>query len=227
VNVTQVRGEDIQDWSIDRTDPKKPKLIVTLGRPKDKGYSLQVESEMVLPQFPSSFDLPVLSPFGVIRTSGFLMIGTDSAIKLQVERAAGLTQVDQAAFPTVSMGAQSGVKRSRPQRSTYAYKYASTPYTLTLNADDIVTSFIADNELVLRMADNELTFTASVQLDIRDAPAREIRIEVEKDEAWTVTSITGQHVSEADADVTMENGKRIIYIPFKQAVSDLALINIK
>ena len=44
---------------------------------------------MVLPQFPTKFNLPALAPDGMLRTSGFLMIGTDSAIKLQVNKAGG------------------------------------------------------------------------------------------------------------------------------------------
>lgn len=94
VNVTQVQGEDILDWKIDRTDAAHPKLLVTLSRPREDVYRLRVESEMALAQFPCKFNLPALEPENVLRTSGFLAIGTDSAIKLQVTKAAGLTQVD-------------------------------------------------------------------------------------------------------------------------------------
>ena len=227
VNITQVRGADIQDWQIDKADPKKPRLLVRLGRPKEDIYRLHVESEMVLPEFPCKFDLPVLAPQDVIRTSGFLMIGTDSAIKLQIDKAAGLTQVDQAAFPNVALTGREARTRSRPSRSTYAYQYANTPYRLALNADDIVTSFAADNRLALLLADNELVLDASVQIEVKDAPAREILIETDPGTEWTITSVTGRYVSEADTDVREEKGKRVIYIPFKKAVSDLALINIR
>jgi len=228
VNVTQVRGEDIQDWRIDRTDKNSPKLVVALSRPKEDLYRLRVESEMILPKFPCEFDLPVLGPEDVIRASGFLMIGTDSAIKLQVEKAGGLTQVDQASFPAMPfIVGDSKEIRAKPSRSTYAYQYASTPYTLALEADDIVTSFSADNRLVLSLEDSELVFEASIEIDVKDAPAREILIETDPDAEWTVTSVTGKHVSEADTDVREENGKRVIYVPFKQAVSGVALITVR
>jgi len=225
VNVTQVQGEDIQDWRIDRTDPQQPKLLVTLSRPKTDIYRLQVESETLLPEFPAQSTLPVLDPENVLRTSGFLMVGTDSAIKLNVARLAGLTQVDQAAFPAISLDAKQ--PRAKPTRSIYTYQYANTPYRLELEADDIVTSFTADNRLVLTMSDNELSFDASVEIDVKDAPAREITIETANDPEWTVTSITGQQVSEADTDVRVEQDKRVIYIPFKQAVSGTVLVNVR
>ena len=235
INVTQVRGDDIQDWRIDRADPAGPVLLVQLGRPKDGLYRLQVEGEMVLPAFPAAFDLPVISPRDVLRTSGAVMIGTDSAIKLKVDKATGLTQVDQGAFPTVAMEAGQGAPRSRPQRSVFAYQYASTPYTLTLGADDIVTTFSADDRLTLFFADRELVFAASIELDIKDAPAREITIETDPDPAWTVIGVTGQHVAEADTDVRDEPAdpdkgtpaRRVIVVPFKQGVSGAALVEVR
>ena len=225
VNVTQVRGEDIQDWSIDRTDPKNPKLLVSLSRPKEDLYRLQVEGEMVLPEFPCTSDLPVIAPQEVLRTSGFLMIGADSAIKLQITKVAGLTQVDQASFPAVMMDAKRG--RSTPSRSRYAYQYANTPYRLEVEADDIVTSFTADDRLVVSYADDELSLDASIEIDVKDAPAREITIETDNDPAWTVTSVTGQYVSEADTDVREEDGRRLIYVPFTQAVTGPTLVNVR
>jgi len=228
VNVTQVTGEDIQGWRIDRDAPQGPRLVVALSRPREEVYRLRVECEMVLPKFPSRSTLPVLTPRDAIRTSGFLLVGTDSAIKLQVARAAGLTQVDLAAFPTVSMADKpDATTRPAPTRSLYAYQYASAPYALEINADDIVTTFTTDNNLVLTLADNELTLDASIEIDVKDAPAREIRIETDPDPQWTVTSVTGQHVSESDTDVRIEDGRRIIDVPFRQAVHGTALITIR
>ncbi len=228
ISVTQVTGDDIQGWRIDRSKPGNAQLIVALSRGKEDMYRLRVESEMVLPKFPSRSTLPVPAPRDVIRTSGFLLVGTDSAIKLQVAKASGLTQVDQAAFPSVTLGLAGGANaRTIPSRSMYAYQFASTPYTLEINADDIVTTFTTDSRLVLSLADNELTLDASVEIDVKDAPAREIRIETDPDVEWTVTSVMGKNVSEADTDVRDENGRRIIYVPFLQAISGTALISIR
>ncbi len=230
VSVTQVTGEDIQGWKINRDDPANPRLVVALSRFKEGIYRLRVESEMALPKFPSSSTLPLVAPLDVIRTSGFLLVGTDSAIKLQIAKAGGLTQVDLAAFPTVATCGEtkkSGQSRRMPSRGMYAYQFANMPYTLDINADDIVSSFTVDNKLVLSLSDDELVFDAALQIDIKDAPAREIRIETFQDAEWTVTSISGQHISEADTDVRDDGDKRIIYVPFKQAVSGTVLVAIR
>ena len=235
VNITQVYGEDIQDWHIEKGSNAAPRLVVALGRPKEDVYKLQVESEMALPKFPSKFNLPVLVPEGVLRTSGFLTIGTDSAIKLQVNKASGLTQIDQVSFPQMSLDSKKATARVVPTRCVYAYQFANMPYTLDISADDIFAAYTADDRLTLSFADNDLTFQAAVELDIKDAPAREIMIETDSDPEWTVTAITGQHVSEPDTDVRDEPadktagtiGKRVIYIPFKQAVSGTVLVNVR
>lgn len=225
VNVTQVRGDNIQDWRIDRTDPGKPRLVVILSRPSEDSYRLQVESELVLAEFPCDFELPVFAPRNAIRSSGFVMIGTDSAIKMQIRKAAGVTQVDQESFPRVSF--MEGAQRALPGRGLYAYQYASTPYTIELTADDIVTSFTADDRIVLELAENELALSAAFDIDIKDAPAREMTIEVTDAAEWVVTSVNGRHVVEADVDIREEDGRRLIVVPFANAVSATVLINVR
>jgi hypothetical protein len=227
VSVTQVLGDDIQDWRIESAEAGGRRLLVSLSRPKEDSYGLQVVSEMILPEFPCDFELPVLSPRDVMRTSGFIVMGTDSAIKLNIDRVGGLTQVDHDAFPVVNLGQDKGAARRVPARSVYAYQYAGVPYTLELRASDIVSSLTADSRLSLTLRESELALNASVELTVKDAPAREVTIEIDPDPDWTVTSTTGKYVSEADVDIRMVDGKRYLYIPFKGAVDDVTLINIK
>jgi hypothetical protein len=220
VNVTQVHGEDIQDWRIDRD---KNLLLVTLSRPREDVYRLRVESEMALPVFPCEFTLPALTPERVLRTSGFLMIGTDSAIRFQVRRAVGLTQIDPGAFPAAARGGPT----ARPARSVYAYQFANMPYALELGADEIVTSFTADSRLSLSLVDRMLSLRASVELDVKDAPLRELWIDTGTNAAWTVTGISGRDVAGADTDIREINGRRMMYIPFRRAVLGTSLVEIQ
>ncbi len=225
VNITRVLGDHIQDW---RIDAERQRLHVTLSRPQTALYRLQVESEMALPVFPCRFTLPVLTPEAVLRTSGFLMIGTDSAIRFQVRRAAGLTQVDAAAFPkTESSEPDAARPRARPTRSVYAYQYANMPYALEISADDIVTDFTADSRLSLTLSERILSLRASVELDVKDAPLRDVRIETGTETDWTLTTATGRDVAIADTDMREKDGVRFIHIPFRKAVLGTTLIEIR
>ncbi|MBL7077149.1 MAG: hypothetical protein ISS31_06745, partial [Kiritimatiellae bacterium] len=231
VHVTQVLGPDIQDWRVEET-PEGNVLAVQLSRPQEGVYRLRVLSELLLPSFPCKSTMPVFAPQDVLRTSGFLMLGTDSAIKLQINKASGVSQVDPRAFPTVALkDLGEEYTRRRPVRSMFVYQYASTPYALDFTADDIVTSFAVDDRLIVTLEDNDLVFEASVELDIKDAPAREIVVAVESDPAWTVTSVSGAKVADADVDVSSGEGadvrRRTIRIPFKQSVSGVTLVTVR
>ncbi len=223
IHVTRVLGDHIQDW---RIDPEQKRLVVTLNRPQTQGYRLQVESEMALPAFPCRFSLPALTPERMLRTSGFLLVGTDSAIRLQVERAAGLTQTDAAALPKIEP-VERGGPRPRPARALYAWQFANMPYSMDMSADDIVTVFTADTRLVLSLSERILSLRASVELDIKEAPARELIVETDADAEWTLTGASGRDVAAADADMRETDGQRAIHIPFRKAVLGTTLIEIQ
>lgn len=223
LQVTQVRGADIREWTIDKRDGGSRVLSVTLNRPKDRVYQLQVEGEMVLPAFPAKADLPFLTPKGVIRTSGFLMLGADSAIKLLVNKASGLTQIDQTAFPLVRMELQGAPGRDLPGRSAYAYQFASLPCQMELAADDIVTGLFAEDRLVLALENNSLVLTAVAELDVRDAPARDITIQTGTQ--WVVANVAAANL--ADYDVRDRDGGRFIQVWFKQAETGRVLVEVR
>ncbi len=222
VSITQVTGADLRDWHLAPQAEGPDRLVVRLSVPRTQHYQLQVLADMVLPRFPCRFDLPVLRPLDVIRASGFLKCGTDSAIKLVAARAVGLTQVDQAAFPTVTPAGQPAA-RPTPARSALAYQYAGLPYTLELQADDMVTTYHAEDQMVLAIKDGDLALDATVELDVREAPAREIVVET--DPGWTVAQVTGRDL--ADYDVRDEGGRRIMAVYFRDAVMGRTLLKFR
>ncbi len=221
VSVTRVSGDAIQDWRLTGEEGAQC-LKVRLSRPCVDSYELRVEAEKILPAFPCSSVMPVLAPRDVIRTSGFLLVGTDSAIKLQVSKAAGLTQIDSAGFPLAPSR-----KAQAPRRRLYAYQYANLPYGLSFTADDIVTSLDTDSYVVLRLADSEVTLDVSLEVDVKDAPTPALQLDMAAMEGWTVTQISGREVADADADVREENGRRVIYVPFKKPLLGTGLVKVR
>ena len=220
MNVIQVKGLDLRDWSVDKTNAAKPQLRITLGRPQRETYRLEIESERSIPAFPCEFTVDSLNPQGVIRSAGMLLVGTDSAVRIQIATMNGLTQTDPAAFPLQTFGAT-------PARSVYTYQYAAVPYSVSLKADDIVTSMTAETGVLCKMEEGILTVEANVQLDVRDAPAREVRLLTDADASWTVSAVSGQHVAESDVDVRTSGNGREIIIPFRKPVEGMALITIR
>jgi hypothetical protein len=220
VTITQVGGPDIQDWRVDKANPRAPRLRVTLGRPQRERYALTVECERALPAFPCTLPLAVLSPAGVIRAGGALLLGTDSAIKIQPANPVGLTQTDPATFPR-------DPAMPLPQRSVFTYQYATMPYGLSLTLDNIVPALDSEVGLVVNIREGELTVEATVQIEVRDAPVREVKLLTEADARWTVAAVTGPQVAESDVDIRTIDGGREIVVPFRQPVSDTVVLRLR
>ena len=220
LNITQVSGADLREWRIENVPGGGRRLAVVLSRPQEKSYTLRVEGERVLPSFPCKFDLPVVVPEGVIRASGFLLLGTDSAVRLLIGRAAGLTQIDPAAFPRPA-GEEAAL--ALPGRVSYAYQYAHMPFQVDIAAEDIVTALNADSRMTVSYEDNGVTVDDELDIEVRDAPAREVTIET--DPGWTVAQAQGAQVT--DYDVRDAGGKREIRVYFKDAVMGHTLVTVR
>ncbi len=220
LNVTQVRGVDIREWRQESKTEDTRLLRVTLNRPKDTVYHLGIDAEIVLPEFPATFDFPVLVPQQMIRTGGALLVGTDSAVRLIVGRIAGATQVDQAAYPRAAMPF---VERLYPERIVFAAQYANVPFTLQLTAEDIVTTMHADWRLILTVDENDAAMVATADLDVRDAPARDAVFNV--DPRWTVAAVRGANV--ADYDVHDDGDKREIRVYFREDILGRTMVELQ
>jgi hypothetical protein len=218
LNVTQVTGVDIREWRLETLPSGERRLNVVLSRPQERVYTLRVEGERVLPSFPCKFELPVVVPRDVIRANGFLLLGTDSAVKLMVGRAAGLSQIDPGAFPR---GA--GTEQVMPAKVAYAYQYAHMPFQMDISAEDIVTAMSVDSSVTVGYEDNGVSLAAALDLEVRDAPAREVVLVTEP--GWSVAQVQGEQMS--DYDVRDVEGRREIRIYFRDAVLGHTLINLR
>ena len=70
------------------------------------------------------------------------------------------------------------------------------------------------------MTDRDLVFQATIDLDVRDAPAREIHIETSAD--WIVAHVKGKSL--ADYDVREQGERRMILLHFREGVIGRSLI---
>lgn len=220
LNVTQVVGADIREWRLENLPTGERRLNVVLSRPQERIYTLRVEGERVLPAFPCKFDLPVVVPDHVIRANGFLLLGTDSAVKLMVGRAAGLSQIDPGAFPR---GSKETAEQALPARIAYAYQYAHMPFQMDIAAEDVVTAMSVDSSLTVSYEDNGVGVNAALDIEVRDAPARDVVLETEP--GWSVAQVQGGQVT--DYDVRDVKGRREIRVYFKESVLGHTLVNLR
>jgi hypothetical protein len=222
LNVTQVRGEYIRDWSVEQGKDGR-RLIVALNRPLTKEYALQIVSEMALAGFPTKIEMPVIRPEGVIRAGGHLALGTDSAIHMVVEQTSGLSQTEPAGFPAILLDREH--PRPLPPARAFYYTYASTPYRMTLSLDDIVSSFDVTERHLVQVREDELSIETEFDLDVRDAPLRDAVIQAPS--AFIVAAVTGEKVADYAVRPAADKTAQEVVVHFQQPVLGRTLLRMR
>lgn len=231
LNVTQVRGQSIQDWEV--VEPKEEGgergLRVSLRLPQTKRYALQVVGEVELDAFPlESVVVPVVQPPAGIRAGGYIAIGTDSAIALVVERSAGLTQVDAASMPRLSL--PDSFARQMPGAASnggkaFYYSYTTTPYTAALSLARVVPVVDAEHRVVVDAREDGLVYETRIGLEVRDAPIREVELSLP--EGFAVLNVMGKGVSDHQVQEreAAAGGGRVLNVQFAEPmIGQLSLL---
>ncbi len=223
LSVTQVRGEYIRDWSIEGEGARRV-LHVTLNRPQDSRYALQVVGEMVLPPLPANVSVPALDPLDGLRARGQVQVGTNSAIALVVDKTSGLSQIDNAAFARMILTREH--PRPLPRSKAFTYSFTGMPFQVDLSLDDIVPSYDAAGQLVVEVKEDDLVMSGKVELDVRDAPVRTLSLDVPG--RFNVAAVTGSMVSDyrvlpGEADTATKR----IEVQFKDPVLGHTLIALR
>jgi len=229
LSVTQVRGAFIRDWQIKAaTEAGKPAtLTVALNRPVTERYGLQIMGETVLAAFPTQAALPVVEPVGGIRAGGSVLVGTNSAIGLVVKQTSGLSQINAAAFPRVLLNKDEA--RALPGITggkAFAFTHATTPYQMTIALSDIVPTFETTQVITALISEEDLTIQGQIDLEVRDAPLRDIVIDVPA--GFVVADVAGQMVDEfVPRPVQANQTSRAVDVRFKQPVLGRTVLGFK
>jgi len=233
LNVTQVRGQSIQDWSV--IEPKEEggrrELRVSLRLPQTRQYALQVVGEVELEAFPmKGVVVPVIEPPVGIRSGGTLAIGTDSAIALVVEKSAGLTQIDAASMPRISL--PDSFAREMPGAAgqggkAFYYSYTATPYSAELSLARVVPAIDAEHRVVIDAREDGLVYETRIGLEVRDAPVR--GVELSLPEGFAVVNVTGSGVSDYQVQERKDSAveSRVLSVQFAEPVIGQASLLVK
>ncbi len=209
LNIVNVTGKDIQDWKVEKEDAKSF-LKVALSLEYEKDYGLFIEAEKILQDFPCKFSVPSVKPLNVLQYEGYLAFGTNGAIKLIVDSFAGLSQIDNVAFPkTAPLNGHSLVI---PAKNLFTYRFSGEEYVLQTSADNIIPSYSADLNYVASFKDEDMNIRANVSLEIKDAPLKELMVRY--GEGVMITRVEGTRVAPEDYELIEKDGAKWIKIPF-------------
>ena len=233
LSITAVDGSFIRTWVLGdaAADGMRP-LRVELSRPQDKDYRLRLRAEKTIDALPATIEVPAIEPTGDIRASGHLAVGTNSALQLVVQESSGLTQVDAAAFPHVlDVGDRAGPNPGQSQGvvsagKAFYYVCAGSRYRLRLLVDDIVPTYEVSGRLVAKVKEDDLVVDADLELDVRDAPVRQL--EITAPSGLAVAAVDGNEVEDYRLPETPVAGQpTVVRVIFKRPVIGRTLLHVR
>src|SRR3954471_10003104 len=176
--VTRVAGDHVLAWNVEPiTNSSDRRLLVQLNQPQKDQFALQVQMQTPLGAFPQVTDAMQLTPDGATRFAGYVRIVNEGAVRLEVAQASGMSQISPEQFPESDIS-RAALRATGGQR--FAYRFSGADFALKIQADQILPELAVSQLLSYNLGENELAIDAEIELDIREAPLRELLLRVPK-----------------------------------------------
>src|ERR1017187_8376018 len=193
--VTRVQCDAVLAWNVETSERRSPTrlvgetapqlagsetgapldrlLVIQFNQPQKDSFAVLVQMQTPLGAFPQSVDAIQMRPEGATRFAGTFRIVNDGAVRLEVAQASGLSQISPEQFPESASFRATGTQR-------FAYRFSSADFTLKIQADQILPEIGVSQVLAYNLGENELAVDAEIELDIREAPLRELLLNIPK-----------------------------------------------
>ena len=176
--VTRVQGNQVLAWNVEPVEGSPDRrLVVQLNQPQKDAFALQVQLQTPLAAFPQTAQVVSIQPEGATRVAGYFRIVNEGAVRLEVAEAKGLSQISPEQFPE-SDTTRSLLRPTGNQR--FAYRFSSGDYALSVQADQIQPELTVSEVLAYHHGENDLAIDAELELDVREAPLRELLLRIPK-----------------------------------------------
>ncbi|HRY50144.1 MAG TPA: hypothetical protein P5186_19000 [Candidatus Paceibacterota bacterium] len=187
--VTRIQGADVLAWSLESTDdPAERRLIIQMNQSQKDHFSLQVQMQTPLGAFPTAKDALLLRPEGATRFTGYFRILNEGAVRLEVTQAKGVSQVSPKQFPATDATLRAFAASDRPG---FVYRFSGMDLSLRIQADAVLPELTVSHVLTYHLGETEMTLEGEIELDIREAPLRELLIRVPRGYAIAKLSAGG------------------------------------
>ena len=175
--------------------------------------------------FPQAADAMQLRPEGATRFAGYFRIVNEGAVRLEVVQASGLSQISPEQFPE-SDATRAALRVTGSQR--FAYRFSGADFALRIQADQILPELSVSQVLAYHLGENELAIDAEIELDIREAPLRELLLRVPK--GYAIARLTGSGLTDyfpRETDDQPDSILRPVRLVYGQPVSGRQVIQLR
>ncbi len=176
--VVRVQGPKVLAWSVEKgAGTAERRLVVQFNEAQKEGCGVLVQLQQPLGAFPQSFDAAVLMPESATRFGGYVRVVNEGAVRLEVLSSSGLSQISPGQIPQTD-----ATQALMPPQSsqTFAYKFSRADFQLRVQADNILPEVGVSALLIYQLTESELGIDADLELDIREAPLRDVALRVPK-----------------------------------------------
>ncbi len=217
--VTRVQGDEVLAWNVapgKTADDRE--LVVQFNQPQKDTFALLLQMQTPLGAFPQTADAMRLQPEQATRFDGMFRIVNDGAVRLEVAAAMGLSQISPDQFPEANLFHAPGNQR-------FAYRFSSADFAVRIQADQILPEVGVSEVLAYNLGESELAVDAELELDIREAPLRELRLDIPK--GYAVAQLTASGLSDYFTSDTPDHDGAELRLVYGQPVSDRQVIQLR
>jgi hypothetical protein len=221
--VTRVQGPQVLSWSVEpaAAGPER-RLLIRLNQPQNDAFVLQVQTQLPLGAFPQSVDAMRIHPEGAIRFGGHVRVVNEGAVRLEVLAASGLSQIPPEQFPHTDLAK---ALLAVPSSQVFAYRFSGPGFELRVQADNILPEVAVSEILAYHLGETDLAIDADLELDVREAPLREVLLRVPQ--GYAVARLTASGLGDFFLSDTGTAGESQLRIVYAAPVSGRQVVNLR
>lgn len=211
-----VEGPNVVGWKVAEAGGART-LEIRFSRPVEAQGTVTVRSQQELGGFPLRAEPMRVVPSGGVRHSGFLRVANTGSVRVGVEAEGGLMQLAPEQFPGAA--AEAGASQ------VFVYRFPAAGYRYRVTGSEIVPEVAVSEVATYLLSETDRVITASLELDVREAPLRDWSFLVPAD--YTVASVTGLGVADYAVGSPAQGGRRPLRIQFDRAVEGRELLEVR
>ena len=174
--VTRVLGEAVLAWGVEEvSNSADHRLVIQLNQPQKDQFQFQVQAQTPLGAFPQTVEVFRMKPENAVRFAGYFRIVNEGAVRLEVAQASGMSQISPDQFPGTD-ATRGAIKAEGNQR--FAFRFAGGDFALRITGQQILPEVAVSHLLGYHSGENELAIEDEIELEITEAPLRELLLEV-------------------------------------------------
>lgn len=221
--VTRVQGDTVLSWTVEAIgDSGDRRLVARLNEAQTGQFAIVVQTQTPLGAFPQAANAIHIQPEGATRFAGYHRIVNEGAVRLEVVDASGLSQIAPEQFPQ-SDRTQAILPVSGSQR--FVYRFSGPDFSLRIQADNILPEISVSQILAYRLGETETTIDAEIELDIREAPVRELILNLPL--GYTIAHLNASDLSDYFQHENDEDGSIELRLVYGQPISGRQLIQFR